>query len=112
MVVYMVLLIAARQMELDTTAKRLAFVAVPVVPAALTVWAVWRNLRSSDEYQRLTGYWSMSVGFAAAMVAAVVMAFVGIAFKGDVDPDLGAWVTFASGMGAWLVAALVVARRA
>ena len=111
MVIYIVLLVAALQMNLDGLAAKLLFVAVPIVPAALTVIAVVHNMNDADEYQRLTGYRAMSIGFATAMVTGVIMGFVGIAFKSDQVALNGGWVVFIAGMAGWVVAGAVTTRR-
>ena len=111
MVIYIVLLVAALQMNLDSLAAKLLFVAVPIVPAALTVVAVVRNMKACDEYQRLAGYRAMSIGFAAAMVTAVIMGFVGTAFDGDQVARVGGWAVFIVGMLSWGVAGAVASRQ-
>lgn len=111
MVIYVVLLVAALQMNLEGIVAKLLFVAVPIVPAVLTVSAVVHKMRDTDEYQRLAGYRAMSIGFAAAMVMAVIMGFVGIAFKGDQIALNGGWAVFLTGMAGWGVAGAAIARR-
>ena len=111
MAIYVVLLVAALQMDLDSLATKLLFVAVPIVPAALTVVAVVRKMNACDEYQRLAGFRAMSIGFGAAMVTAVIMGFVGIAFEGDEVARVGGWAVFIVGMLGWGVAGSATSRQ-
>lgn len=53
----------------------------------------------------------MSIGFGAAMVTAVIMGFVGIAFEGDEVARVGGWAVFIVGMLGWGVAGSATSRQ-
>lgn len=110
-VLYVVLLVGASQLTLDTTFKRVAFAAVPVAPVVLIVRGVMRRLASADAMGRMAAYRSMAVGFGAAMGCAMVMGFAGIAYSRSLAPEIGAWVVFGVGMAAWIVAGAFGERR-
>ena len=54
------------------------WVVLPVLPTLWIIRAVVRHLRPVDDYQRLLLLQGLSVGFALAMVASLVVGFLGI----------------------------------
>ncbi|MDW3216988.1 MAG: hypothetical protein R8F63_00135 [Acidimicrobiales bacterium] len=79
----------------------------PLLPAMWGVRAVVRQLRRVDEYQRTLQLEAMAAGFAAAMIAALTLGFLGVA--GVASRSTG-WIVYGAGMATWAVVAFGQAR--
>ncbi|WP_146135306.1 hypothetical protein [Antricoccus suffuscus] len=87
---------------------RFVWAVLPIIPLAWVIWAMARHLRRIDELQSRQTYQGLSIGFGAAMLAAVTAGFLGIA---GLDMRLGGWVIFVVGMLGWAVGQAVLAGR-
>jgi len=87
---------------------RYVWVVLPVLPTLWIIRAVVRHLRRVDDYQRLLLLQGLAVGFACAMVAALVVGFLDI---GDAAVRGGGWIVYVAGMLGWAVTAGVTQRR-
>ena len=95
--------------DLDGTSPwRFVWALAPVLPAAWTVRAVFRQVRRVDEYQRLLLLGSLAVGFAVAMLAAITLGFLTIAGLRLADAP---WIVVGAGMLGWAFTGICVARR-
>ena len=83
------------------------WVVLPVLPTLWIIRAVVHHLRRVDD-QRLLLLQGLSVGFALAMVASLVVGFLGIDGTGVRG---GGWIVFLVGMLGWALAAGVAQRR-
>ncbi len=83
------------------TPTRFGWAMLPVVPAVWLGWAVLRHLRRVDEYEQVVLLRGLSVGFAVAMLAAVVLGMLAVA---GLDLLIAPWLVFAAGMTSWAVA--------
>ena len=82
-------------------------VLLPLVPAALTVWAFLKMVRSTDELQRRILYQALSVGFVATFVATLaysVLEDLGL-------PHLSAVWWWATLVLSWIVGLAISSRR-
>lgn len=107
---YGVLLSVALGLGRDTTPKRVLLAAVPVVPFLLITRAIWRSLKRSDEYVTQMQLSSMAAGFGAAMFAALLVWFVGLA-RVELRNGASGAIVFSAGMATWAIASAVNARR-
>lgn len=83
---------------------------LPLVPIGLVIGAVFRALGRSDEYQRRLQLEGMSIGFAAAMFAALTFGLLGT--QVDLLPrSAEVWGTFSIGMLSWAVSVMVRSTR-
>ena len=87
---------------------RFGWALLPVLPALWIGWAVLRHLRRVDEYEQLVLMRGLAVGFAVAMLAAVVFGMLAVA---GVALLLAPWFVFAAGMAGWAVATGVLNAR-
>lgn len=81
---------------------------LPVVPVVWMIVSVVRHVRRIDEFQRTLVLQSFALGFGAAMLAAVVIALVGMTGIVVIGAE---WYVFLVGMGTWGVASMVSTRR-
>ena len=88
---------------------RYVWAVLPVLPALLIVRAVVRHLRRIDEYERLLLLQGLGVGFAVAMITAMITGFLGVAGAAALGSG---WIVFLAGMVAWALATGVLTRRA
>ncbi len=82
---------------------------VPLVPVVLVIRAVFRALQRSDEYQRGLQLEGMSVGFAAAMFAALTIGLIGV--QVDLPRGVDVWAVFSIGMLSWAIAVAIRSAR-
>jgi hypothetical protein len=87
---------------------RFLWAVAPVVPAAWTVYVVFRHVRRVDEYQRVLLLQSCAVGFAVAMLTAVTLGFLRIAGLELADAP---WIVFGAGMLGWGLTGVCLGRR-
>jgi hypothetical protein len=83
---------------------------LPLAPALWLVWAQLRSLRRADEYQRVLQLEAMAIGFAVAMVLALLGGLLDAARIGSARQSLQ--LTFIVGTVAWLGALAVKTARA
>lgn len=89
---------------------RLLWWLLPLVPIGFVIRAVFRAVGRSDEYQRQLQLEGMSIGFAAAMFAALTFGLLGA--QVDLLPrSTEVWATFSIGMLGWAVAVLIRSKR-
>lgn len=88
----------------------LAWALSPLVGIGLLVWAQIRMLGRSDERERAQELSAMAIGFGVVMVALAVVGVLQSAGIGQVRQQL--LITTGLGIAAWLVASLLLKRRA
>ncbi len=94
----------------SANAWNLLWCLLPLVPAAWLVRAQWRGLRRADEYQRTLQLEAMAIGFAVAMMVALVGGLLDAAHVGGARQSLQ--ITFIAGVLGWIVALAVKTGRA
>lgn len=92
------------------TAANVVWSLLPLVPIGWLVWAQVRSLRRADEFQRMIQLEAMAIGFGVVIIAATVGSLLDGAGIGDARQSLQ--VTFIAGILSWLVALVVLMRRA
>lgn len=98
---YVVVLIAVLTLvDEDADGARVWYL-LPVVPMVFAGLAVYRSVQRSDEYGRLVQLEAMALGFAAAMLAAVTIGFLGVT---GVAWTFAGWLVFGAGMFTWALA--------
>ena len=88
----------------------LAWALSPLVGLGLLVWAQIRMLGRSDERERAQELSAMAIGFGVVMVALAVVGVLQAAGVGHVRQQL--LITTGLGIGAWVIASLLLKRRA
>jgi hypothetical protein len=73
---------------------------LPLAPALWLVWAQLRSLRRADEYQRTMQLEAMAIGFAAAMMLALLGGLLDAADIGN--PSQSLQTTFVVGVVVWI----------
>lgn len=106
-VVVLVLVVTFGGMD-GNNPTRFAWALLPVIPLAWVIWAIVRHLRRIDELQSRQTYQGLSVGFGAAMLAAVTTGFLAIA---GLDLRFSGWIIFAIGMLGWVLGQAILAGR-
>ena len=96
--------------ERPTTANRLLAM-LPLVPSLWAMRAIVRMIRRSDELVRSVHYRAMSVGFGAAMMAALATGLFSIPGDTGLFGRLAPWLIFSVGMMGWALASGVLAAR-
>lgn len=74
------------------------WILLPLIPLIGAAVAIYRSVRRADEYSRLLQMEAMALGFGAAMIASLILGFVGIV---GVALTFGGWLVFAAGMLTW-----------
>jgi len=92
------------------TTANLVWSLLPLVPIGWLVWSQVRSLRRADEFQRMLQLEAMAIGFGGFVVAAMVGSLLDGAGISDARQLLQA--TFIAGILSWLVALVVLMRRA
>jgi hypothetical protein len=82
---------------------------VPLVPVVWMVVAVARHIGRIDEFQKIFVFQSLAIGFAAAMLIAITVAFLSTA---DVTVAYPEWYVFIGGMSVWGISMGVLSFRA
>lgn len=88
----------------------LAWALSPLVGIGLLVWAQVRMLGRSDERERAFELSSMAIGFGVVIVALAGVGVLQAAGIGDIRQQVQ--ITTVLGIGAWVVASLLLKRRA
>jgi hypothetical protein len=100
MALYTIAIFSAAAIGRDTTAKKAFFVTATFLPVLLSAWAIIRQLRRQDEFERLMAYRAMSIAFGVTMLTSVFLALMTSADV-KVSSDLAAWAPFMTGMTTW-----------
>ncbi len=100
MVLYVVTMLISVAVGNETTGKKWFFVGINLIPIALIVRAIVRAIRRADEFERLTQFKGMAVGFGAAMVTSLVCAFIASA-EIRISAVVVGWAPFVAGMASW-----------
>lgn len=87
---------------------RFLWALLPVIPIVWVLRAVLRHLRRVDEFQQRLLLQGLGVGFAAAMLAAVTLGFLGIV---GLDMRFAGWIIYVIGMLGWAIGQAVAAAR-
>ena len=101
--------VASLDLHADTNRWHVAVALLPVIPAIWLGWVQWRALRRSDEFQRIAQLEAMAVGFAVAMLAALIGGLLHAADVGSTAQWLQ--ITFIGGILSWATALLQRLRR-
>jgi hypothetical protein len=100
MLLYGVTMVIAGTIGNDTTWKKWFFVGINLLPIGLVVRAVVRSIRRSDEFERLTQFKGMAIGFGVTMVTSLICAFMASA-EIQISALVAGWAPFMTGMLAW-----------
>lgn len=92
-----VLIVVLSLVEQDTPGAKF-WLLLPVVPVLGVALAIYRSLQRADEYIRLIQLEAMALGFGAAVLASVILGFLGVA---GVALSYGGWLVFAAAMSTW-----------
>ena len=96
--------------DTSTSGWHLAWALSPLVGIGLLVWAQFRMLRRSDERERTVVLSAMAIGFGVVITALAVVGVLQAAEIGDARQQLQ--IATGLGIAAWVVASLVLERRA
>lgn len=89
---------------------RLAWALSPLIGIALLAWAQLRLFQRSDERERAVELSAMAIGFGVVITALAALGVLQSAEIGDVRQQVQ--ITTLIGIAAWVVASLVLKRRA
>lgn len=95
---YAVILTAVLSFVDEDSASARYWYLLPVLPMIAMGFALFRSLQRADEYTRLIQLEAMGLGFAGALLASLVMGFLGVA---GVSTTYAGWLIFGVGMGTW-----------
>ncbi len=85
----------------DPAMPRRLLLLLPVVPALWAMRAIIRSLGRADEYERLVQLEAMAVGFGVAMVASMIVGFLGMHADPNRFNQVSPWIIFSAAMLAW-----------
>lgn len=95
-----------------TEVRTPASILIALLPLTSVLWitiAVARHIRRVDEFQRIFVLQSFAIGFAAAMLIALTIAFLSTAGITVAYPE---WYVFIGGMSLWGISISVLSFRA
>ena len=82
------------------SARNLVWSLLPLLPACWLCWALLRNLRRADEFQRVLQLQAMAIGFGACVLLSLASGLLDAAGIGTASQGLQ--ITFIGGVLAWL----------
>lgn len=103
----LVLFLGPNPQDLAGSPWQVPLVLAPVVPVGFALATAVRFVRGLDEYQSRKILVALSIGFAVAMLTAIIVGFLDFAF----DVPLPSWIIFVAGMMGWVAGAVATARK-